>query len=191
MTRIDLKPLTAALLPAAVDLDQRCFGGLWTLDGYQRELDSPNSDLLVLQPLPQDNDAQLMGLGCLWAILEEAHITVLAIHPNYQRLGLGQAMLYGLLIHAQRRGLEWATLEVRASNQAALSLYQKFGFTEVGRRRRYYADTGEDGLILWCRGLQRPEFSAQMRGWRQQVGDRLQHNGLHLLAWEPDQQPGA
>jgi [ribosomal protein S18]-alanine N-acetyltransferase len=170
-----LTPLTADLLSQAVALDQRCLGGLWTLEGYQREIDSPNSDLWILQT--QGAEGESIGLGCLWVILEEAHITVLAIDPRYQRQGLGQALLWALLASAHQRGLEWATLEVRTSNQAAVSLYQKFGFQEVGKRRSYYQDNGEDALILWRKGLQQPEFGQMLEEWREQTIDRLRQSG--------------
>ena len=168
MTFLEIKPLTAEQLPAVMELDQLCFGGHWTLEGYRRELASPTSHFLVLcvppagdiSPAPQ----KLVGLGCFWSILEEAHITLLAIHPDYQRQGLGQLLFYALLLEAREGGLERATLEVRASNSAALSLYKKFGFQEAGRRRRYYQDTGEDALILWRSGLQSPEFAKTLNG---------------------------
>jgi ribosomal-protein-alanine N-acetyltransferase len=176
---LELKPLDVDLLPAAVALDKLCLGGLWTLEGYQRELESPNSDLIGLLQTEVPASASssyrsLLGIGCLWAILEEAHITILAVHPDYQRQGLGQALLYSLLIAARKRGLEWATLEVRPSNQPALALYQAIGFQKVGRRRRYYHDTGEDALILWRRGLQLPEFQNQLKLWRSRIQDQLQ-----------------
>jgi [ribosomal protein S18]-alanine N-acetyltransferase len=162
-----ITPLTADRLPAAVTLDQQCFGGLWTLDAYQRELDSPNSELLVI-PAPSLDPASdtLVGLGCYWAILEEAHITIVAIAPTHQRRGLGQLLFLALLASAHHRGLERATLEVRESNTAALALYRKYGFTDVGRRRRYYADTGEDALILWLNHLQYPDFPPQLAQWQ-------------------------
>ena len=187
MNFLQLNPLTEAQLPAAVELDQLALGGLWTLDGYQRELESSNSDLLVLEKptlegLPADSQppTALLGLACLWAILEEAHITILAVHPNYQRQGLGQVLLWALLRAAWLRGLEWATLEVRPSNQAAIALYQKFGFAEVGRRRRYYQDTGEDALIFWHYGLRHPEFRETLKIWQSQIGDRLCQSGWSL-----------
>ncbi|MEB3336839.1 MAG: ribosomal protein S18-alanine N-acetyltransferase [Leptolyngbyaceae bacterium] len=168
--------MTVDLLPAVLDLDQLCLGGLWTLEGYQRELASPNSDLLVLS-----SPEALIGLGCLWAILEEAHITILGIRPDYQGQGLGQALFLALLVSAQKRGLERATLEVRASNQAALALYQKFGLREAGRRRHYYPDTGEDALILWRSGLQAPQFEQALETWHQQIYGRLQAAGWCLF----------
>jgi [ribosomal protein S18]-alanine N-acetyltransferase len=165
---LQVAPAAIADLGAIADLDQRCFGGLWSPDAYQREIESPNSDLLLLNG--GDAQAPLLGLGCLWAILEEAHITILAVHPQYRRLGYGRRLLTALLTAAHQRGLEWATLEVRPSNQAAVRLYEQFGFATVGRRRRYYQDNGEDALILWHKGLQTPEFKVVLEQWRSHKG---------------------
>ncbi|MBD2091870.1 ribosomal protein S18-alanine N-acetyltransferase [Microcoleus sp. FACHB-1515] len=167
---LELHPLTDRWLDAAVELDRLALGGMWTRSGYQREIDSPNSELLILT---SDSVNLPIALGCMWAILDEAHITLLAVHPDYQRQGLGQAMLLALLMAARRRNLSWATLEVRASNQVAIALYAKFGFTEVGKRPKYYPDNGEDALILWRRGLQSDEFAQELAVWKQQISDRL------------------
>ena len=191
MRFLEIKHLSPEDLPSAVELDRLCFGGLWAIEGYRRELDSPNSDLLGLwtwetedcesaqnragphHPPPLQIPPTLIGIGCLWAILEEAHIIMLAIHPSFQRQGLGQDLLLALLKSACERQLERATLEVRDSNLAAISLYQKFGFQEAGRRRGYYEDTGEDALILWQGGLHHPEFEEDLAKWEGEIRDRL------------------
>jgi len=193
--RLKLKPLTSDLLLSALHLDQKCLGGLWTLSGYERELESPNSDLLIVQHQPQQNIQtgsphsqvdhetpypDLLGMVCLWSIAEEAHITLLVIHSDYRRQGLGQTLLYASLATAWMRGLEWATLEVRSSNQRAIALYQKFGFQEIGRRRRYYQDSGEDALILWRKGIQDPEFPNLLREWWQSINHQLNQAGWQL-----------
>jgi [ribosomal protein S18]-alanine N-acetyltransferase len=167
-TYLQLKPLTAADLPAVIELDRLCFGGLWSLEGYQRELNSDRSHFLLLSVtqeealsnslslpiLKTEITDELLGIGCFWEILEEAHVTLLGIHPKYQRQGLGRLLLEALLDKARSIGLERATLEVRASNQGAISLYEKFGFKLAGRRSHYYPDNDEDALILWRGGLQ-------------------------------------
>ncbi|MEK0184422.1 ribosomal protein S18-alanine N-acetyltransferase [Microcoleus anatoxicus] len=221
MRFLEIKPLTPEHLPSAVELDRLCFGGIWAIEGYRRELESPNSDLLGLwtwdgagtgtpplqnragtgtPPLqnragtgtpPLQNRAgtgtpplqvppTLIGIGCLWAILEEAHIIMLAIHPQFQRQGLGQALLLALLKSACDRQLERATLEVRESNLAAVSLYKKFGFKEAGRRKRYYEDTGEDALVMWRSGLEKPEFQRYLAALKVQMCDRLYQKKWHL-----------
>lgn len=172
-------------LPAVVELDRLCLGGLWTLEGYRRELESPNSDLLVLQPIHPTALPELVGLCCLWAIADEAHITVLAVHPQYQGQGLGQVLLHALLTAAHQRGLKWATLEVRVSNQVAIALYQKFGFETAGQRKRYYQDTGEDALILWRRGLQEPQFQKTLEHLRQELLPRLEQYGWQISSGNP------
>jgi ribosomal-protein-alanine N-acetyltransferase len=192
-----LIPLTSEWLTEAVDLDQRCLGGLWSQDGYQREIDSPNSDLLMLRQVSAAEAAaehqgntgvspspSLIGLACAWAILDEAHITLLAVDSNYRRQGLGQLLLYRLLVLARHRGLEWATLEVRASNQAAISLYQQFGFESVGERPNYYQNPKENALILWRQGLQRSAFATCLQQWHQELTQRLEQTGWQLL--EPE-----
>lgn len=208
---LEIKSIAPETLSAVLELDKLCFGGLWTLDGYQRELDSPNSVLLGLfledtgqgrdrevgrlgdrvsgrvrddrathPPLSPCPPCPLLSMGCFWEIVDEAHITLLAVHPRYQRQGLGQAMLLTLIAQAADRGLERATLEVRASNQSALSLYQKFGFKIAGRRRGYYEDTNEDALILWISLLQHPDFHTTLASWYKQASDRLAAFGWDL-----------
>ena len=177
---IEIKPPKVGQLSQLVELDRLCLGGLWTLEGYQRELTSPNSTLLVLSLAHRQGQEKIAGCGCFWAILEEAHITLLMVHPDCQGQGLGQGLLWALLKDALRRKLERATLEVSASNQRALSLYQKFGFKIVGRRKGYYPKTGEDALILWRGNLHYPEFVHTLNSWQRSIEDYLGRNGWQL-----------
>lgn len=179
MIFFELKQLSAEYLPAVVELDRLCFGKLWTLDGYKRELDSPNSEICILTRHSTDEKQPLvMGVGCVWAIVDEAHITILGVHPDYRGQGWGGCLLYALLKLARLRKLHRATLEVAPSNSAALSLYHKFGFRAVGRRRGYYQLTGEDALILWRGGLQYWEFEESLDTWEREVSDRLAEQNL-------------
>ncbi|MDJ0686992.1 MAG: ribosomal protein S18-alanine N-acetyltransferase [Xenococcaceae cyanobacterium MO_188.B32] len=187
MKLLTIKPLTYQLLAKAVELDKLCFGGLWSKQAYSREIDSPNSSLLVLsyqkeQELVRDNELQntkldqkIIGIGCLWAIVDEAHITLLGIHPHYRGQKLGRLLLYILLQDAVDRQLKRATLEVSVNNQPAISLYQKFGFEIAGKRKNYYPTTGEDALVLWLKGLDRPELSKKLVGWQEQINRQLSH----------------
>ena len=92
---------------------------------------------------------------------------------------MGAALLYSLITTARDRNLERATLEVRASNQSAISLYEKFGFKIAGRRRRYYKDNGEDALILWLGGIHKPEFAHTIANWQNFVNQGLRKSYWH------------
>ena len=175
LIHLELHPLQAEQLEQVVALDQLCLGGLWNLAGYQREIASPNSTLLAISLAET-----VIGIGCLWAILEEAHIIILIVHPDYQGQGLGKLLFTALLQDALNRRLERATLEVAASNQVALSLYKKFGFHIAGKRKQYYAN-GEDALILWRSGLDRPKFAQDLSTWQQEVYEKLLENNWHIL----------
>lgn len=148
LSNIQIKPLTEKDLDQVVALDNICLGGLWSLNGYKREIKSPNSCLLVMI-IDSECQEKVIGLASFWAILEEAHITLLAIHPDFQGQGLGKSLLNHLLAEIYNKDLKRATLEVAANNFKALNLYQQFGFQEAGRRKKYYQKTGEDALILW------------------------------------------
>ncbi|MEO0946969.1 MAG: ribosomal protein S18-alanine N-acetyltransferase [Cyanobacteria bacterium J06641_5] len=154
-----LRELESADIPAILALDRACFGGIWSESGYQREIDSPNSTLVVLETAAQ---ADPVGVACAWAILDEAHITLLGVRPNWRQRGLGQLLLATLLQDAQQRGLARATLEVRASNQSAIALYEKFGFRVAGDRPNYYQNPPEAALILWRGSLDRPQTATQL-----------------------------
>ena len=166
-------------LPDVVALDHRCLGGLWSKNAYRREIESPNSDLLLLEAIAPPDTRTIIGIGCAWAILEEAHITLLAIAPTYQGQGLGQWLLTSLLKAASDRGLTHATLEVRQSNQKAQALYAKFGFRVAGERRKYYAD-GENAQILWRSGLQHPDFTKILQSRREHLFKRLQAANIQI-----------
>ncbi|WP_267383532.1 ribosomal protein S18-alanine N-acetyltransferase [Cyanobacterium sp. uoEpiScrs1] len=164
-------------LPQLVELDRMCLGGLWTKKGYQRELYSQNSSLLVLSM----EFGSIIGCGCFWSILEEAHITLFMIHPDYQGQGLGQLLLHSLLKEAANCELERVTLEVGVYNSSAIAIYQKFGFKLAGRRKGYYQETGEDALILWRRGLNCPQFQESLSHWWLCISRRLSQYDLQLI----------
>ena len=179
MNILEIKPLTPNLVSQAVILDRICWGGLWTAEGYQREINSPNSSLLTLN-LWDSNSKEInncmIGIGCLWSIVEEAHITLLGIHPARRRQGLGQLLLVTLLEDAIARNLERATLEVNVNNISAINLYKKFGFEIAGTRQGYYQATGEDALILWKKGLQHPDFKLSLFQWQNNIANYLSNN---------------
>jgi ribosomal-protein-alanine N-acetyltransferase len=105
-------------------------------------------------PLPVVPDMQselrtIVGYAGLWLMADEAHITTIAVHPKYRGMGLGELLLLQMVDTAGEIGARWLTLEVRKSNLTAQRLYHKYTFKEMGVRKRYYSDDGEDALVMW------------------------------------------
>jgi ribosomal-protein-alanine N-acetyltransferase len=92
---------------------------------------------------------RVVGYAGVWIIIDEAHITNVAVHPDFRRQGLGRGLMLEMMRLSIYSGANRMTLEVRPSNTAARSLYQSLGFCERGLRRRYYKETGEDAIIMW------------------------------------------
>ena len=186
MNKIEIKLLKPEEITEVVALDQICLGGIWKEEGYLREIDSPNSYLIGLhldenkKSLHQLISTSIVGFACLWSIVNEAHITLLAVHPNYRRQGLGELMLITMLKDAIARKLEWATLEVNVNNIGAINLYQKFGFEIAGTRPGYYQATGEDALILWRKGIQSSNFQLNLVDWQYKINERLLQSNYTL-----------
>lgn len=102
--------------------------------------------------------ASIIGFAGLWLMVDEAHITTIAVHPDHRRLSLGELLLTSLIDIAYDIGAKWVTLEVRVSNYNAQNLYRKYGFRESGIRHRYYSDNNEDALIMWTEEIHSPSY---------------------------------
>lgn len=150
-------------LAHVLEIDRLSFPVPWPERSYRYELtENPASNLLVAKSnAPVE---RVVGfIGC-WLIVDEVHISTLAVHPSFRGLGIGRMLLEETLDQSARRGAEIATLEVRISNAVAINLYQKLGFEVVGRRPGYYRDNGEDALLMTVSGL-------PGRGWGADGGE--------------------
>lgn len=136
--------------PADLDdilaLDAVCFNRPWTRAEYERELADPARCFLYVARPP---GGPIVAYCSFWRIFDEAHINNFAVHPEWRRRGLGRRLLAYVLAEAARLGAPRATLEVRASNQPAIALYEAAGFALTARRHAYYTHPIEDALILW------------------------------------------
>ncbi|OGL67373.1 MAG: ribosomal-protein-alanine N-acetyltransferase [Candidatus Tectomicrobia bacterium RIFCSPLOWO2_12_FULL_69_37] len=147
-----LRPMRREDLPAVAAIERLSFSLPWSEAAFRRELEEvSHSRLLVVEgPLPEGGgEGAILGYACWWEVTEECHITDFAVAPPARRRGAGEFLLKGLLEDAKRRGMTRATLEVRIGNAAAIALYEKWGFTSIAMRRRYYPDNDEDALVMW------------------------------------------
>jgi ribosomal-protein-alanine N-acetyltransferase len=157
-------------IPDVMAVEQAAYTMPWPRKAYAYELkENKLAHYFVLRTYKQ----QLIGMGGIWLLADEAHIMTLAVHPHQQGHGLGEWLLIALLEAAQELGAKVATLEVRPSNQAARSLYQKYNFQEVGRRPRYYSDNREDALIMTTPELASPDYQAMLHQQKNKLLQRL------------------
>ncbi|MDQ5934710.1 MAG: [ribosomal protein S18]-alanine N-acetyltransferase [Cyanobacteriota bacterium erpe_2018_sw_21hr_WHONDRS-SW48-000092_B_bin.40] len=127
----------------------------WSRQSFTNELTNSTGHYFAARDC---QDKRILGYSGFWLIGEEAHITTLAVHPDFRRLHVGERLLVNDIIQARRVGADWITLEVRVSNESAQRLYGKYSFRSLGVRRNYYQDNGEDALVLWTDRLSSPDF---------------------------------
>jgi [ribosomal protein S18]-alanine N-acetyltransferase len=199
-----LEPMKPEDVPEVSQLDHRCFTNPWPQSAYRRELATPEGNFYIVlrQKLPgtqvremdQDNGRfallprwlwsdrgdsdPIVGYAGMWVRAGEAHVTTIGVAPEVRGRGLGELLFVAMLEEAIARDAEWLTLEVRVSNTQAQSLYEKYGLTKHGIRRRYYSDNGEDADIMWSESLRDPDYLRRVEWLRDGLADRLLGEGL-------------
>jgi ribosomal-protein-alanine N-acetyltransferase len=144
VTDVGIRPMTMDDLELVLAIDRLSFTQPWPESSYRFELTANNSSILLVAEL----DGGLVGyIGC-WLLVDEVHISTLAVHPDFRKQGIARRLLKSVLHEGAARGAELATLEVRISNFAAIDLYETFGFEITGRRPHYYRDNREDAHIM-------------------------------------------
>ncbi|MBK8190330.1 MAG: ribosomal protein S18-alanine N-acetyltransferase [Vampirovibrionales bacterium] len=155
-SQLEIRRMRAADVGGVMAIESVSFGTHhWSEDSFLAELNNPMGRYFTLALRSPERGGpseqpygHVAGYGGYWLILDEAHITTLAVHPEYRGHSLGEALLLQLLDCCLGQTVHWVTLEVRVSNEAAQNLYYKYGFEVSGRRRRYYQDNEEDALIM-------------------------------------------
>ena len=141
--------MTLEDIDAVQEVERSSFPVPWPASAFRHELTQNRNARYVVARMRD----RIVGYGGLWLMVDEAHITTFAVHPDHRRLRIGERLLQRLFEIAEVMNAEWLTLEVRASNLAAQKLYEKYGFRRAGVRRRYYSDNSEDALIMWTERL--------------------------------------
>lgn len=163
--RLVVEQLTERDVPEVQAIEREIFASPWPSNAYYNELrHNQRATYLVLRDLHH-----IVAFGGLWQVGFEAHVTTVGVRASEQRKGYGRAMFGALVERALTLGCHWVTLEVRPSNPGAVLLYEEFGFKIVGRRRGYYADNGEDALVMWSDNLSARAFQERLSIQRQKI----------------------
>ena len=160
--RLVIEPMTQSDLAGVLRIEDLSFSTSWPSNAFSNEI----RDNKLAHYFVGRLGGQLVAYGGIWVILEDSHITTIAVHPHYRGRRLGEEMLIKLLDEAIAQGASWITLEVRESNDVAQKLYRKYGFTTVSTRRGYYSDNGENALVMWAGNLKGELYGARLRALR-------------------------
>lgn len=132
-----------------VEIEKLSFKTPWSHEAFTYELNSNKCARYRVII----NGERVVAYGGMWIMIDEAHITNIAVHPDFRGMGIGDRLLGDMVEYAKSEGATSMTLEVRKSNAPAIGLYDKYGFCEVAVRKGYYQDTGEDAIIMWKHDL--------------------------------------
>ncbi len=143
-------------------IEQQSFSTTWPSNAFYQEL---HENKLAHYYVGRLGDS-IIAYGGIWVILEDSHITTIAVCREARGRKYGEQLLLHLLDRAIERGASWMTLEVRESNAVAQALYRKYGFTTVSTRKAYYSDNNENALVMWAGNLKSEIYKNRLRALR-------------------------
>ncbi len=141
---IRIRPAKLYDVPALARIERDSFGSPWSAEEITKDVTAGGNVYVAVA----EYGAEKAGYGEIRFVAGEAQIYNIAIAPEFRREGIGEALLRHMIAKAEDNGCELVTLEVRGGNEAAMALYTKLGFREVGRRKGYYAKGGEDAVLM-------------------------------------------
>ena len=143
-------PMQKEYLDEVIKVEEQAYGEHhWSKESFFNELNNQ----LAKYYCAFDEQGELVGYCGCWQIMEEAHITNVAVSPNHRRQNVGEALLIAIIKSCYKEMIKYLTLEVRVSNEPAIKLYEKYGFKSLGVRKGYYQDNNEDALIMWTENI--------------------------------------
>lgn len=148
-----IRRMTLADVPQVHAIEMATFPMPWSEQSFVDEM----TKNVCARYLVAEEDGQILAFAGAWMILEEGHITNIAVQKEHRGRGIGKAITSALVQYAANLGVQYMTLEVRRSNLVAQSLYRSLNFLELGYRKRYYEDNGEDALLMVCQNMPEPE----------------------------------
>lgn len=147
---IKISPMTAADIDNVLTVEERAYGEHhWSKESFLNEI----SNDLAHYWCAYDDKNQLVGYAGSWQILEETHITTIAVAPELRGNKIGEALFKTIVDDCYKNLVKYITLEVRVSNIPAIKLYEKYGLKSLGIRKGYYQNNNEDALIMWTENI--------------------------------------
>jgi len=148
MTTLRFETLRESHIPAILEIEKTTNTAPWSERSFKNELDHAYGVFLVGILM-----GEVVAYGGVWMVIDEAHVTTIAVAEAQRRQGIGQRLMIELLEKAKAAGMVCSTLECRASNESAIKMYEKFGYSITATRKGYYPDNKEDAVVMWLYNL--------------------------------------
>ncbi|MGZ6978209.1 MAG: ribosomal protein S18-alanine N-acetyltransferase [Acidimicrobiia bacterium] len=145
-------------LRSVLNIENQVYPRPWTMSLFLSELGLRGTRAYFVAKIGRD----VVGYAGLMVTVDEGHVTTIAVDPAWQRHQIGTRLLLAVSHEAIAREVDALTLEVRVSNTAAQAMYEQFGFSSVGVRKGYYAETNEDALVMWARDIRTQEYADRL-----------------------------
>ena len=147
---LTIERMTIADVRAVTRIEALSFSTSWPASAFASEL---NDNKLAYYFVGHVGEREIVAYGGIWVILEDAHVTTIAVLPDWRGRRYGEELLVKLIREAMDRGASYISLEARESNTVAQNLYRKYGFSIISTRRGYYSDNGENAVVMWAGNL--------------------------------------
>lgn len=171
--RLTIGPMTAGDIRAVMQIETLSFATSWPASALASELSDNKLAHYFVGRTGDGPKGEIVAYGGIWVILEDSHVTTIAVHPQLRGRHYGEEMMVRLLREAIERGASWITLEARESNVVAQNLYRKYGFTIVSVRRAYYSDNGENAVVMWAGNLRGELYRSRLAQLEAQLVERI------------------
>ena len=154
---VKIEKMKPADIDSIIAIESEAYGEHhWSRESFYNEL----SNELARYYSAFNSEGELIGYAGSWEILEETHITNIAVAKKYRRQHIGEALLTRIIDESKKNMVKYITLEVRVGNLPAINLYEKYGFHSLGTHKGYYQDNNEDALIMWTENLFYDKFKS-------------------------------
>lgn len=144
MENVSIADMTIYDISDVLEIEKLSFATPWSRESFENEIERN----MCAKYIVARKDGRVVGYAGMWIIIDECHITNVAVHPNYRGMHVGDKIMNQLVAIGKKRSAAYITLEVRKTNFIAQNLYTKYGFEPTGIRPKYYGDNGEDAIIM-------------------------------------------
>lgn len=171
--QIEILPMSVDDIDKVIEIEAEAYGEHhWSKSSFYDEMQNNLAKYYAVKTL----DNELVAYAGTWHIIDEAHITTIAVKKTHLRKHIGEALIVKIIEDCYKEGIKYLTLEVRVSNEPAINLYKKYGFNSLGTRKGYYQNNNEDALVMWTENIFYDKFKTVYLQNKENLGKYIKYH---------------